>query len=612
MDASDPASDSSSSSSPSSAAPLESAGLSSSGFWGRAEVVRHALSLLVAIAFSHPEAHARFLALAPERLLPWLRRILLQAPEPNVRKEACFGFYRLVMGTMAGSSEVPPSSAALAAGPATPGKPFLSRFLGLLLKLLPYAQTIPMPSVLDGSSSAWARPMDEPHTPPLFPPPPPHPPPPRAGPPSSARFGPTGGQGSGGGKDPYGPSSKDYFWLVSRLLDHLPKKEESGRRFVDVDALAHGLARSIRGGGVGDLPASLPPAHEKGDEVASMEVEDPPASDDAPPTASPVAAVPELKSFSLSGPAADDDLGLNGTISLLTACLKHNPPFKFSPAGRAFLSFLFDSLFAPGPSYLSSSSASTSRRHSTLIGQSDHRFRGGGGHHHGPPPLFGAYPSSSSSSRHASGPFTAASSSSSSASPIRSACYDVMIELIKGSFGNFVALADKLCQQHCRETHDRSYPWDYWPDEDARSSCDFVGLTNLGATCYMASCMQHLFMVGPAKRGILAGEALAETTQHRPILVELQKLFAFLSASERKAYHPKSFCKVYTMDKQPLNTGEQKDMTEFFTDLITKLEEMNPRLKSLVKDLFGGVITNNVVSLDCDHVSQTVSISHHP
>ena len=175
-----------------------------------------------------------------------------------------------------------------------------------------------------------------------------------------------------------------------------------------------------------------------------------------------------------------------------------------------------------------------------------------------------------------------------------------------GSFANFAVLAEKLSKQHCKDSHDRSYPWDYWPDEDARSSCDFVGLTNLGATCYMASCMQHLFMVAPAKRGILSSDALLQTTQHKKILVELQKLFAFLSASERKAYNPKSFCKVYTMDKQPLNTGEQKDMTEFFTDLITKLEEMNPKLKSLVKDLFGGVITNNVVSLDCDHVSQTV------
>lgn len=32
------------------------------------------------------------------------------------------------------------------------------------------------------------------------------------------------------------------------------------------------------------------------------------------------------------------------------------------------------------------------------------------------------------------------------------------------------------------------------------------------------------------------------------------------------------------MDKQPLNTGEQKDMTEFFTDLITKIEEMSQDL----------------------------------
>jgi ubiquitin carboxyl-terminal hydrolase 34 len=82
-------------------------------------------------------------------------------------------------------------------------------------------------------------------------------------------------------------------------------------------------------------------------------------------------------------------------------------------------------------------------------------------------------------------------------------------------------------------------------------------------------------------------------------------MFAYLMESERKAYNPRSFCKVYTMDKQPLNTGEQKDMAEFFTDLITKFEEMGPELKKLVKTLFGGIITNNVVSLDCPHVSRT-------
>jgi len=38
-------------------------------------------------------------------------------------------------------------------------------------------------------------------------------------------------------------------------------------------------------------------------------------------------------------------------------------------------------------------------------------------------------------------------------------------------------------------------------------------------------------------------------------------------------------------------------MAEFFIDLVSKLEEMTPELKTLVKTLFGGVISNNVVSL---------------
>lgn len=57
-------------------------------------------------------------------------------------------------------------------------------------------------------------------------------------------------------------------------------------------------------------------------------------------------------------------------------------------------------------------------------------------------------------------------------------------------------------------------------------------------------------------------------------------IYFYLKESECKAYNPRPFCKTYTMDKQPLNTGEQKDMTEFFTDLITKIEEMSPELVS--------------------------------
>jgi ubiquitin carboxyl-terminal hydrolase 34 len=48
--------------------------------------------------------------------------------------------------------------------------------------------------------------------------------------------------------------------------------------------------------------------------------------------------------------------------------------------------------------------------------------------------------------------------------------------------------------------------------------------------------------------------------KHTSTLAEMQRMFAYLRESERKAYNPISFCKNYLMDHQPLNTGEQKDM----------------------------------------------------
>jgi len=129
--------------------------------------------------------------------------------------------------------------------------------------------------------------------------------------------------------------------------------------------------------------------------------------------------------------------------------------------------------------------------------------------------------------------------------------------------------------------------------------------------------MQHLFMMPQARSAILSAEPT--NSRHEETLRELQRMFAYLlvsvsklnqtfrrssayrkiwfQESERKAYNPKSFCKVYQMDHKPLNTGEQKDMAEFFIDVVSKLEEMSPELRSLVKSLFGGIISNNVVSL---------------
>ncbi|XP_050545386.1 ubiquitin carboxyl-terminal hydrolase 34 [Daktulosphaira vitifoliae] len=244
------------------------------------------------------------------------------------------------------------------------------------------------------------------------------------------------------------------------------------------------------------------------------------------------------------------DDGLIGLLNLMSNILGHKPPFKFSKHSHKVIDTVFEFLFAL------------------------------------PDPQNRQLPKCKSESA-------------------RSSAYDLLVELVKETPNNYEYLYEKLLEQHSNDFNRPPYFWDYWPHDDGRSNCGYVGLTNLGATCYMASCMQHLFMMPQARRSILEAKC-DESNKHNAILIELKRMFAYLLESERKTYNPRSFCKVYTMDHQLLNTGEQKDMAEFFIDLVSKLEEMTPELKTLVKTLFGGVISNNVVSLDCDHVSRTL------
>jgi ubiquitin carboxyl-terminal hydrolase 34 len=186
----------------------------------------------------------------------------------------------------------------------------------------------------------------------------------------------------------------------------------------------------------------------------------------------------------------------------------------------------------------------------------------------------------------------------------RSTAFDLMIALVEQSPKNYMRLLDLLIHDQHLAVVKNSHPTDYWPHDDCRSEVGFVGLINLGATCYLATCMQHLFMIPDLRYAILSVQD-PKSLRHGDIMRELQKIFAFMLESERKAYNPRNFCKAYTMDNHPLNIAEQTDMTEFLTDLITKIEESSPVLRQIIKSLFSGTLSNNVVSLDCPHISRT-------
>lgn len=48
-----------------------------------------------------------------------------------------------------------------------------------------------------------------------------------------------------------------------------------------------------------------------------------------------------------------------------------------------------------------------------------------------------------------------------------------------------------------------------------RAECRFVGLTNLGATCYLASTIQQLYMIPEARQAVFTAKVGARETRVR-------------------------------------------------------------------------------------------------
>ena len=136
--------------------------------------------------------------------------------------------------------------------------------------------------------------------------------------------------------------------------------------------------------------------------------------------------------------------------------------------------------------------------------------------------------------------------------------------------------------------------------KDHSKSSTFVGLKNLGCTCYINSLIQTFYNIPLLRESILKCESPNFTEKN--CLFQLIKIFYSLKYLQTNYYTPSSFMENY--DNEKLDVSVQMDVFEFFCDFLDKIEQKlkNTKNENIMKYFFMG-IQNDVLKFEngCSH-----------
>ncbi|KAL2773243.1 ubiquitin carboxyl-terminal hydrolase 48 isoform d [Daubentonia madagascariensis] len=157
------------------------------------------------------------------------------------------------------------------------------------------------------------------------------------------------------------------------------------------------------------------------------------------------------------------------------------------------------------------------------------------------------------------------------------------------------------------------------PNCERRKKNSFVGLTNLGATCYVNTFLQVWFLNLELRQALylcpstcsdyMMGDGIHEEKDYEPqtICEHLQYLFALLQNSNRRYIDPSGFVKALGLD-----TGQQQDAQEFSKLFMSLLEDTlskqkNPDVRNIVQQQFCGEYAYVTVCNQCGRESKLLS-----
>ena len=145
--------------------------------------------------------------------------------------------------------------------------------------------------------------------------------------------------------------------------------------------------------------------------------------------------------------------------------------------------------------------------------------------------------------------------------------------------------------------------WEYCPEKSVKSDRGFVGLKNLGSTCYMNSLLQQFYMMPHFRHALISSgvdltKKMSNEEMKESLLFQLMRMFSFLSLSEQQAFDTINFCRAYKDETgRPVDVRIQQDAQEFFTILADRVETelKDSQYRYLLADTFGGHVVHQMI-----------------